>query len=650
MIGNLPDQWARVPLGACLRRRQDTVLPSTIDADSVNVVGLEDIEAGGRGGIAIKRMRPTDAESLKTRFCRGDILYGKLRPYLNKVGIAPDDGLCGTEIWAFAAEDFVDPFFAYAFLSSACFVDRVSGMTKGANLPRLDLDAFATVEIPVPPSSEQHRITAILREMRAVSELRATAWTATRALLPALFFDRFSRHRQQAFAPLADMADVVSGVALGRQIRGAGVREVPYIRVANVQAGHLDLSEVKETKASESEIEAYALRAGDILLTEGGDFDKLGRGCLWMGEVEPCIHQNHIFRVRPDPERLNSHFFTQYLQSAAAKQYFLRCAKRTTNLASINLTQLKKLPVPVVSLAEQERFSQEVDEVLKCAEIDGGEISARLVASLQSHAFTGQLTSAWRARHSSDLSLEARARDAALNLVGVVRPDGSGGQTDAVTPMPVVPLAYTDLSRDQRQVLECIAGTRRHSGDDGSRLGSEAAGFTAADIATALTGPLHNNTHAVEANLAVLAARGLVVALSRAQRAPDTDETVYGNCCRLATADPYGDRAEDGEPAAGGVDLRDQEIRRVLGLPPAAESEPWGCAGCICPTARPCGTWASALARRRCSTGGRRRTRPSAREPSTSWSGSTAPASPPCCGPSTAACAPWARAGRRRCP
>jgi len=367
---------------------------------------------------------------------------------------------------------------------------------------------------------------------------------------------------------------VVSGVALGRQIRGGGVREVPYIRVANVQAGRLDLSEVKETKASENEIEAFALRPGDILLTEGGDFDKLGRGCLWMGEVEPCIHQNHVFRVRPDPGRLNSHFFTQYLQSAAAKQYFLRCAKRTTNLASINLTQLKKLPVPLVSLAEQERFSQEVDEVLKCVEIDGRETSARLVASLQAHAFTGQLTSAWRARHSSDLSVEAKARDAALSLVGVVRAGGSGGLTDTVTPTAVAPLTYTDLGRDQRQVLECIAGIRRYSGDKGPQLGSEDAGFTAADIASALTGPLRNNMHAVEANLAVLAARGLVVALSRGQRAPDTAETIYGNCYRLAVGDPITDQAEGGESPIGGAEVRDREIRRVLGQPPAAESEP----------------------------------------------------------------------------
>src|SRR5690242_5783962 len=101
MIGNIPPEWRAVRLGECLRRRKETILPGTLASGFVNIVGLEDIEDGGRGVISIRKKRPSEVESLKTVFHSGDILYGKLRPYLNKVGIAPDGGLCSTEIWAF---------------------------------------------------------------------------------------------------------------------------------------------------------------------------------------------------------------------------------------------------------------------------------------------------------------------------------------------------------------------------------------------------------------------------------------------------------------------------------------------------------------------------------------------------------------------
>lgn len=588
MIPDLPASWCSARLGLSLKRRRDTVMPATLTTDFVNIVGLEDIQDGGRGGIAIKKIRPAAAESLKTRFYKGDILYGKLRPYLNKVAIAPDDGLCSTEIWAFEAESFADPYFVYAFLSSRAFVERVSGMTKGANLPRLDLDAFESVEIVVPPLSEQRQIVEILQDARAIRSLRQTAAEKAREILPALYHDRFSDRHNRGVIPLDNMADVVSGVALGRQIRGGGAREVCYLRVANVQAGYVDLAEIKTTKASEQETEAYSLQAGDILMTEGGDFDKLGRGCLWMGQVTPCIHQNHVFRVRPDPEHLNSHFFAQYLQSLEAKRYFLRCAKRTTNLASINLTQLKKLPVPNISLPEQLQFSREVDEVLQCLEIDGSDIGDSLEASLQAFAFSGRLTAEWRVRHKELLARETTDRDELLrsgaragsSLVGtVVAKSGFLATFPLVTlgiqlsDISVINRGQSELSRDQHRILEQCKrnGQKKLEGTNPEKV--EIKTFTAAEIAGALTGPLHDNIQAVESNLAVLVARGLVIALSLEQQTPD-NETVYGNCYRLPVQDPVTDE-EDGTQSSAGVDgARDQEILRLLGNRKREEKAP----------------------------------------------------------------------------
>lgn len=92
-------------------------------------------------------------------------------------------------------------------------------------------------------------------------------------------------------------------------------------------------------------------------MTEGGDFDKLGRGDVWNAQISPCLHQNHVFAVRPDATKLNSHYLAALSSSGYGKKYFISCAKRTTNLASINSTQLKAFPVLLPPIEEQLRIA-----------------------------------------------------------------------------------------------------------------------------------------------------------------------------------------------------------------------------------------------------------------------------------------------------
>lgn len=157
--------------------------------------------------------------------------------------------------------------------------------------------------------------------------------------------------------PLHKIADVRTGLAKGRQGL-KDVLELPYLRVANVQDGHIDLREVKTIQVGRADIDRYALLAGDVLMTEGGDFDKLGRGAVWCGEIAPCLHQNHVFAVRPNADYLDSSFLSALSGSEYGRNYFLSCAKRSTNLASINSSQLKTFPVLLPRLDEQKRISE----------------------------------------------------------------------------------------------------------------------------------------------------------------------------------------------------------------------------------------------------------------------------------------------------
>ncbi|MCA8277914.1 restriction endonuclease subunit S [Burkholderia sp. AU30280] len=167
------------------------------------------------------------------------------------------------------------------------------------------------------------------------------------------------------WASLDMLGEIVSGVAKGTKRGGSVlVREVPYLRVANVQRGYLDLSEVKTIFATERDIEELTLKSGDVLFNEGGDRDKLGRGWVWRDELVQCIHQNHVFRMRPYlpdllPELISHHGNT------FGKLWFQNAGKQTTNLASINMTNLRRFPVPVAPATEQQEALVQIQAQLE---------------------------------------------------------------------------------------------------------------------------------------------------------------------------------------------------------------------------------------------------------------------------------------------
>lgn len=161
-----------------------------------------------------------------------------------------------------------------------------------------------------------------------------------------------------------EITDIVSGVTKGRKLAGRETALYPYLRVANVQRGYLDLEVIKEIEIPMEELEKYRLQIGDVLLTEGGDWDKLGRSTIWQGEIEDCIHQNHVFRARPLDNDILPEWIVMFTNSATGRQYFESAAKQTTNLASINMTQLRFYPFVVPPIAEQKRIVAKVNELM----------------------------------------------------------------------------------------------------------------------------------------------------------------------------------------------------------------------------------------------------------------------------------------------
>jgi type I restriction enzyme S subunit len=176
-----------------------------------------------------------------------------------------------------------------------------------------------------------------------------------------------------------DVALISSGITLGRKTPIASPTLLPYLRVANVQRWHLNLTSMKEVVIDRSELERFQLCDGDLLITEGGDWDKVGRTTVWRNELPTCLHQNHVFKARGTSGDWNPIWAELYLNSPVARSYFASAAKQTTNLASINMTQLKNCVFPVPPLAEQSRIVTRVEELMRLC--DALEAKARLEAT-----------------------------------------------------------------------------------------------------------------------------------------------------------------------------------------------------------------------------------------------------------------------------
>ena len=253
------------------------------------------------------------------------------------------------------------------YTQSARYSNELSKYLAGTTRTRISRKNLEKIEIPLPSLEEQRRIAAVLDKVSELIAKRQTQLDKLGLLVKARFVEMFGdpvlNPMKWPEQSLENMADIVSGITKGRKTKEIELMEVPYMAVSNVKDGYIDWTTVKTILATKAEIEQYRLLPDDVLMTEGGDPDKLGRGAIIRQPLENCIHQNHIFRVRLDESVLLPSYFAEFLQHQKAKQYFLKCAKQTTGIASINMRQLKGLPILVPSQEIQLKFANFVRRV-----------------------------------------------------------------------------------------------------------------------------------------------------------------------------------------------------------------------------------------------------------------------------------------------
>lgn len=367
---------------------------------SISVEALSDIEVEHYSIPAFDETGTPSTEpgasiaSNKTLLNGGELLFSKLNSHKPRVWLVANSEttkVASTEFislveWHSGKSDknYVKYLFGSTVFSEyiSCFQTAVTNSHK-----RIAPEDLWRTAIPFPSRDEQVIISQFLDKncaaIDAAIEVKRRQITSLTGIKKTLIQRVATRGKHQAstlintgnpwleqipkgwsLVMLKRLAEIQSGLTLGKVYEDEDVAEYPYLRVANVQDGYVDLEDVSTLEVPPAFAAGVTLRAGDVLMTEGGDLDKLGRGTVWDGQIEPCLHQNHVFAVRCYRHKLLPHFLAYVTAAQYGRDYFEATGKRTTNLAATNSTKVGMFYIPLPPLEEQRELVNYLDTEL----------------------------------------------------------------------------------------------------------------------------------------------------------------------------------------------------------------------------------------------------------------------------------------------
>ena len=363
------------------------------------------------------------------QFMNGDVIFAKITPSMENgkaavaYGLHNGVGYGSTEFHVLRSRGAVLPEYLWRFVRQPSFrSDARRVMTGAVGQQRVPAEYVRRHRLPLPPLREQRRIVDKIQTVlvsvddarNALGRVGVMLGEYRERVLDSAFAGhltvdfrggRDSRGGASTGYPsgwsiqaLGDISEIQTGIQVGKRRRSATaeLKEVPYLRVANVQRGWLDLEDVKRIGVTHAELERLVLQPGDILMNEGGDRDKLGRGWVWQGGIAGCIHQNHVFRVRLNDSLFPPHFVSYYANHRG-QEYFFEAGKQTTNLASVSKRSVAALPVPLPPVEEAAAMVNRIASAMAWADrvtdeqLAAEELLNKLESGVLTSAFAGDL-------------------------------------------------------------------------------------------------------------------------------------------------------------------------------------------------------------------------------------------------------------------
>lgn len=325
---------------------------------------------------------------------KGSLVINKMKAWQGSLAVSNYEGIVSPAYYVCEfRNDHISKDYVHYLLRSNIYAQQFERLSTGMRIGQWDLsiDDFLATPLLVPPEKEQFaiaecldkkslQIDSLIANVQAqIEKLKAYKQSlitevVTKGLDPNApmkdsgveWIGKIPAH--WGTAKLQYCAELRSGITLGKKYpKDIKLVERPYLRVANVQSGGVTLENIKTVQVTEEEDAQYRLTAGEVLMTEGGDRDKLGRGCVWNGQIEPCLHQNHIFALRTS-KNLDPQFLSYVTASKIGRVYFDITAIKTTNLACTNSSKVLAFKLPLPPIKEQQGITEHLNN--RCAQIE----------------------------------------------------------------------------------------------------------------------------------------------------------------------------------------------------------------------------------------------------------------------------------------
>ena len=377
-IEEIPEGWKIKRLGAILQERNEVNNPiqTTSILSLTNNRGVIPYSEKGNQGNKAK----DDLTGYKIAHI-GDIVLNSMNVIIGSVGLSNYYGAVSPVYYMLFPRNNIKTdiqYYNYLFQTTA-FQQSLRGYGNGILeiRMRIQMQKLKTVLLPVPTFLEQSNITVYLdaslsklnillsKTRSSIEEYKKLKQAViTRAVTKGVRGEREMKDsgvewigeipKEWRKTQLRHCATIKSGITLGKSYsKDTVLIERPYLRVANVQGGYVDLNDLATIEVTPDEDLKYRLHSGDVLMTEGGDRDKLGRGCVWHGKIEPCLHQNHVFAVQTNETILLPEFLEYLTASDVGRSYFDVTAIKTTNLACTSSSKVLAFTIPLPPIEEQ---------------------------------------------------------------------------------------------------------------------------------------------------------------------------------------------------------------------------------------------------------------------------------------------------------
>ena len=393
--------WQTKPLGHVLEVSRERIQPLEYPTSSFNYVGLESVEGHTGKLLPYQPTAGAEIKSTKNVFHPGQILFGKLRPYLNKIYLAREKGICSTDIYVLNPRQHqMDAAFAAYFLRSPVVLGAVSNAMAGANLPRINEESLLAIPAPIPPLAEQERIVRLLDEADELRKLRAQADRRTADLIPSLFHEMFGdpddNQRGWACCQVSSFVEELHG---GRSVNPAGADEAAgrfrVLKISAVTWGEFNPEESKPVPAMYEPPESHFVRAGDLLFSRANTTELVAATSYVFDTPPNLLLPDKLWRfVWKQPQAVEPLFVWWLFQAPSVRRELGQRATGTGgSMKNISKPKVMSVEVPLPPLPLQKKFAARVSEIraMQAEQAASRRRLEHLFQSLLHRAFQGEL-------------------------------------------------------------------------------------------------------------------------------------------------------------------------------------------------------------------------------------------------------------------